>query len=145
MLNPYLLFGGNAFEAFTFYKSVFGGGFSQVVRFRDMPDTSNIDKVWLDSIAHIALPLVDGVVLMGSDAPPVSGAEAFIAGNNFALNIEPESADEARRLFEALSLGGKVTMDISKTDWSEIYGQLTDQFGVQWMVNLSGSEANSSK
>lgn len=134
--HPYLNFNGNTEEAFNFYRSVFGGEFAAVLRFADFGDnTMGLSDEQLTKIAHIALPLGDRL-LMGTDIvgqmPPVT------MGTNVYVALEPESADEADRLFHALAAGGRVHMEIQRTSWAEKHGSCTDRFGVQWMVDYSG-------
>ncbi|MHA3047836.1 VOC family protein [Riemerella anatipestifer] len=136
-VNIYLNFNGNCEEAFNFYKSVFGGEFTYVGRFGDMPPQegmppmSEVDK---NKIMHIGLP-IGNTVLMGSDtggewAPP------FQQGNNFSINITPESKTAADKLFNGLSAGGKVTMPMADTFWGAYFGMFTDKFGINWMINF---------
>ncbi len=137
-LSPYLNFGGNTEEAFNFYRSVFGGEFVGVVRFKDFAENPmGIPEADLDKIAHICLSLGNGAVLMGTDVVE-SMCKDLKVGNNFYLTLEPESAEEAEKLFSALSSGGEVEMPLQKTEWAEKYGQCTDKFGVQWMINHTG-------
>ena len=137
--NPYLNFNGNTEEAFNFYKSVFGGEFVTVVRFRDMPGSGamNVSGDDLEKIAHIALPL-GGNILMGTDTIASFGQSANF-GNNFSIALEPADAPEAERVFNGLSAGGKVQMPLQATEWAEKYGMCVDRFGVQWMVSYTGS------
>lgn len=132
-VNPYLNFSGNTEEAFHFYKSVFGGEVSDLVRFRDMPNTMCVPEEELDLIAHIALPLGDYTLLMANDIPSSMPME-LSEGNNFYIQFETDSAEEARGFFEALSEGGSVEMKLQNTDWAELFGSCVDRFGVQWMV-----------
>jgi PhnB protein len=136
--NPYLNFEGNTEEAFTFYQSVFGGEFAAVLRYRDFPDNSmGVAEKDLDKIAHMALPLGEGNLLMGTDV--VDGMPGKLkVGNNFYITIEPETVAEAETLFSALAEGGEVAMPLHKTEWAERHGQCTDRFGVQWMVDYTG-------
>ncbi|MGH7577225.1 MAG: VOC family protein [Longimicrobiales bacterium] len=137
--NPYLNFKGNTEEAFNFYKSVFGGELLGVARFRDFADNSmGVAEADLDKIAHIALPLGPHNLLMATDYVD-SMPFPFVAGNNFSITIDTDSAEEAERLFNALAAGGEPGMPLQKTEWAELYGHLTDKFGVQWMVNYTGS------
>lgn len=136
--NPYLNFPGNTEEAFNFYKSVFGGEFILVVRYRDFPDNSmKVPEADLDKIAHMALWLGENI-LMGTDALASIGHEVKM-GNNFFITLNPESADEADTVFNALSDGGSVEMPLMQTEWAEKYGMCTDKYGVQWMVSYEGS------
>lgn len=140
-INPYFNFPGNSEEAFNFYKSVFGGEFLAVIRFKDMPGLSDLDKMSEEDqnkIMHIALPLKNGSILMATDVMESMG-RSFVVGNNTYFNIEAESVEEADRLFNALSDGGKVEMALQKTGWSEKYGSCIDKFGIQWMVNYTGN------
>jgi len=138
-VNPYLIFDGNAEEALTFYKSVFGGAFAVVVRFKDFgagpPGTTPQE---LERIAHMALPLGADRMLLASDTMPSQG-QALTIGNNFYIALSPEKGEEADRLFNALSAGGRVEMGLQKTAWAEKHGSCTDRFGVQWMVTYTGS------
>jgi PhnB protein len=137
-VEPYLNFAGNTEEAFTFYQSVFGGELF-VVRFRDFPDNPmGVFDAELDKIAHIALPLGEGVLLMGSDVLESLG-QSLKVGNNAYLHLETSDAEEAERLFGSLADGGKVEMPLQKTEWAEQYGICVDKFGVQWMVSYTGS------
>jgi len=134
-LNSYLNFAGNAEEAFNFYKSVFGGEFTSVVRFKDLPMPGvKIPKEAEDKIMHIALPIGAGDVLMASDSLESLG-QKLIQGNNLYLSIHPDSKEEADRLFQALSAGGAVEMPIANQPWGDYYGSFKDKFGIQWMVN----------
>jgi PhnB protein len=137
-VNVYLYFQGNTEEAFTYYRSIFGGDFTGVVRFRDFPDNPmRIPEPELDRIAHIALPLGEASVLQGTDV--VSSMPPLTVGNNFCITLEAESGAEADSLFEALSDGGHVEDPLQPTPWAEKYGICTDRFGVQWMVMYTGS------
>lgn len=137
--NPYLNFSGNTEEAFNFYKSVFGGEFQLLVRFRDFPDNPmGVSESDLDKLAHVALPLGKGNILMGTDHLEREGEPPLQIGNNFHITIESESEREANEVFEALSSGGAVIMPMQKTEWAEKYGMCVDKFGVQWMVNYTG-------
>ena len=134
-LNSYLNFAGNAEEAFRFYKSVFGGEFTSVVRFKDLPMPGvKIPKEAEDKIMHIALPIGPSDVLMASDSLESLG-QKLIQGNNLYLSIHPDSKEEADRLFQALSAGGTVEMPIANQPWGDYYGSFKDKFGIQWMVN----------
>ena len=140
-LNSYLTFNGNCIEVFNFYKSVFGGDFTYVGKFKDMPKDANIkinenDK---EKIMHISLPISENVVLMGCDTSEEL-VKNFIQGNNFSISINLDNKEEAKRLFNGLSKNGKITMPLNKTFWGSYFGMLTDQFGIQWMVNLNDTD-----
>lgn len=133
-LNPYLNFPGNTEDAFRFYKSVFGGEFLGVVRFKDMPiPGAPVAKDDENKIMHIALPIGDQV-LMGTD---VIGewANKFVEGTNTYITIVPDSKAEADRIFKALSAGGQVEMPMGDQPWGAYYGSFKDKFAIQWMIN----------
>jgi len=133
-VNPYLNFNGNTEEAFNFYKSVFGGEFLALMRFKDNPDCGDIAESDKDRIMHIALPIGDGNALMATDALESMGQKLNV-GNNFYIALSPESKEEAERLFSGLSAGGKIEMPLQDMFWGAYYGSFSDKFGVQWMVN----------
>jgi PhnB protein len=135
-VNPYMNFNGNTEEAFNFYKSVFGGEFAMIVRYKDTPQAANTSKGDEEKIMHIALPLKNGQVLMATDACDSMG-HTLSFGNNFYISISAESETEARELFGKLSAGGKVTVPFDKMFWGDMFGQATDQFGTQWMISFS--------
>lgn len=138
-VNPYLNFAGNTEEAFNFYKSVFGGEFAMVVRFRDFGgEATGVPEEALDKIMHISLPLGGDTMLMGTDALECMG-QPLSEGNNFSISLETDSGAEAESLFQRLSEGGRVTMPLGKTEWAETFGACADRFGVQWMLNYTGS------
>jgi PhnB protein len=138
-VNPYLNFEGNTLEAFEFYRSVFGGEFLGVIRFRDFGDNGmGVAAADLDKIAHIALPLGPNNILMGTDVVESMG-KGLTPGTNFYLSLTVESGDEADRLFDALAAGGEVEMPLSRTEWAEKYGSCVDRYGVRWMVDYTGS------
>jgi PhnB protein len=137
-INPYLNYQGNAEEAFKFYKSVFGGEFSSVQRFKDTPEADKVSAAERDKIMHIALPVGKGVTLMASDTLESMG-QKLSAGNNFYLSITVDSRQEADRVFNGLSKGGKVEMPMQKTFWGDYFGMFADKFGVQWMVSFPES------
>ena len=136
-VNVYLTFNGNTEEAFNFYKSVFGGEFTYMGKFKDMPADENCPPPTPEEenrVMHVSLPISAETVLMGSDSTSFSGDVTF--GNNFAVSINANSKDEADRLFNGLSAGGKVTMPMEKTFWGSYFGMFTDKFGINWMVNF---------
>jgi PhnB protein len=136
-LHTYLNFAGNAEEAFGFYRSVFGGEFSSLVRFKDLPiEGVSIPEEDQDKIMHIALPVGEDDVLMASDTLRSLGQELAL-GNSVYVSIHPESRKEADRIFGALSDGGEIEMPIADQVWGDYYGSLKDRFGVMWMVNQS--------
>jgi PhnB protein len=139
-LHPYLNFAGNAEEALTFYKSVFGGEFSSLVRFKDMPmEGVPIPPDDEDKIMHISLPIGDDDVLMASDALESLG-QRLVVGNSAYVSVHPASREEADRIFAALSEGAEIEMPIADQVWGDYFGSLKDKFGVGWMVNHHSEE-----
>jgi PhnB protein len=136
-LNTYLNFPGNTEEAFNFYRSVFGGDFAAVVRFKDMPmEGVKIPKEDETKIMHMALPIGKESVLMASDTIPSLG-QKFIQGNNVYISVQSESKEEAARIFGGLSAGGAIEMPIADQPWGDYYGSFKDKFGVGWMVSYT--------
>jgi PhnB protein len=134
-INPYLNFKGNTEEAFNFYKSVFGGEFYMVMRFKDTPEADKVAENEKDMIMHISLPIGgDGTILMGTDALESMGQNP-VSGNNFHLAIDAESKEEADKIYKALSAGGKQTMPMSETFWGAYFGMLIDKFDIRWMIS----------
>ena len=138
VVNPYLTFSGNCEEAFTFYKSVFGGDFQFVGRFKEMPPMEGcppVSEAEAEKIMHISLPISKETSLMGSDSLDAFG-QATIVGTNFTISINTTSQEEADKLFNGLSAGGKVTMPMDKTFWGSYFGMFVDKFNIQWMVSF---------
>jgi PhnB protein len=136
-LNTYLNFAGNTEEAFNFYRSVFGGEFTSLVRFKEFPmEGVNIPKEDEDKVMHVALPIGEGNVLMATDTVQSLGQQ-LVQGNNVYISVDPSSKEEADRLFKALSDGGEIEMPIADQAWGDYYGSFKDRFGVMWMVNYS--------
>jgi PhnB protein len=132
-INPYLLFNGNAEEAFNFYRSVFGGEFITLQRFKETPKADNVPSGDQDKIMHIALPIGQNV-LMASDALESAG-RTVTTGNNFSISVNAESEEEAEKFFNGLSAGGRANMPLEKTFWGAYFGMLTDKFDINWMVS----------
>ncbi len=133
--NTYLNFNGNCEEAFNFYKSVFGGEFTYIGRFGEMPpsDEFTVSERDKNKVMHVSLP-TGSSVLMGSDNGEQYEA-SFVKGNNFSVSINADSREEAENLYNGLSAGGQVTMPMSDTFWGAYFGMFTDKFGINWMVN----------
>lgn len=139
--STYLNFAKNTEAAFTFYKSVFGTEFvNGIMRMGDIPpqegqpEMSDEEK---NLVMNVALPILGGHILMGTDVPDSMGE--LNKGNNVSIVLQPDTRDEADRLFAALSEGGKVEMPLQDMFWGDYYGSLVDQFGIQWMVNHSNA------
>ncbi|MBK9401411.1 MAG: VOC family protein [Bacteroidetes bacterium] len=139
--STYLNFPRCTEEAFNFYKSIFGGDFDGdgIARFSDipvaegMPPLPDNDK---DLVMHIGLSILGGHMLMGTDAPESMGFKVDF-GNNVYINLEPDTREETKRLFDLLSEGGKVEMELQEMFWGAYFGSFTDKYGVNWMVNCS--------
>jgi PhnB protein len=133
-VNIYLSFKGDCEEAFSLYKSVFGGDFPYIGRYKDMPqDSGACPPADLDKVMHISLPISKETVLMGCDAIEAPGRD-IITGNNIAISVSAASKDEADSVFNGLAAGGMVTMPLNQTFWGAYFGMLTDKFGINWMV-----------
>ena len=138
-VSTYLNFPRHTEEAFIFYKTVFGGEFGAggIARFRDIPTTEAMPILTENDknlILHIELPILGGHILMGTDAPESMGFKVNL-GNNIYINLEPDTRAETKKLFESLSSGGTITMELQDMFWGAYYGSCTDKFGVQWMFN----------
>lgn len=135
-VNPYLNFAGNAEEALNFYKSVFGGEFAMIMRMKDAPNADKIPESEKNMIMHIALPLGKDNMLMASDAPESMGFKVT-HGNGTYISLSPDSREETKRIFDALSAGGKVEVNLQDQFWGDYFGSFTDKFGIGWMLNFS--------
>jgi PhnB protein len=135
VINPHINFNGNCEDAFTFYKSVFGGEFLQITRFKDIPDLGhNSDSKEADKIMHIALPIGDNL-LMGNDVPEVLG-RVNEQENRSKIAITAASREEADKLFSGLSAGGDVEMPIGDSPWGSYFAMFRDKYGIEWMVDF---------
>jgi PhnB protein len=137
-IAPYITFKGNCEEAFNYYKSVFGGEFTYVGRFKDMPpqEGSKMSAEEGEKIMHISIPIGKHARLMGSD----SGGEwapAVNIGNNITISITADSKYDAERIFNALAKGGKITMPLADTFWGDYFGMCTDKFSINWMMSYN--------
>ncbi|MFZ5425055.1 MAG: VOC family protein [Patescibacteria group bacterium] len=138
-LNPYLNFDGNAEEAFNFYKKIFGGEFTSLMRFSDMPEGEDKPvEEEANRIMHIALPIGDTSILMASDISSANGMQ-LIEGNNNYITISPDSLEETERLYEQLSEGGNIEMPLQKMFWGSYFASFKDKFGIEWMIDYAES------
>jgi PhnB protein len=134
-INPYINFNGNAEEAFNFYKSVFGGEFAQIMRFKDMASPEFIvSEKEANKIMHIALPIGKNI-LMANDVPEILGT-VNENENRSKISITTESKEEADKLFNGLSEGGIIEMPISDSPWGSYFGMFRDKYGIEWMVDF---------
>lgn len=135
-INPYIHFNGNAEEAFTFYKSVFGGEFAMVSRFKDLASSEHpISEAEANKIMHIALPIGKHNVLMGSDTPEFMGKHNENETRS-KISVSAESKEEADTIFNGLSAGGKVEMPIGDSPWGSYFGMFRDKYGIEWMIDF---------
>tara|TARA_R110000796_G_scaffold35017_2_gene90046 strand:- start:23218 stop:23661 length:444 start_codon:yes stop_codon:yes gene_type:complete len=136
-INPYIHFNGNAEEAFEFYKSVFGGEFAMIIRFKDIPSDPNypIAESEANKIMHIALPIGKNDVLMASDTPESMGKHNENETRS-KISISSETKEEANKLFNGLSKDGKIEVPISDSPWGSYFGMFRDKYGIEWMVDF---------
>lgn len=137
-VNIYLTFDGTCEKAFNFYKSIFGGNYTYLGRFKDMPHLEGVPKMEGETgerIMHISLPISQETILMGSDSGG-DWAPKLQTGNNFSISITTDSKENADRIFSDLCENGKVTMPMEITFWGSYFGSLTDKFGINWMVSF---------
>lgn len=142
-VSTYLNFQRSTEEAFNFYKSVFGGEFDGGVhRMGEVPPQEGVPPLPegdQNLVMHVALPILGGHVLMGTDAPEHMGFTVTF-GNNIYINLEPDTREETRRLFAALSEGGKVETELQEMFWGDYFGSCADKYGVRWMFNCSSKD-----
>ena len=135
LINPYINFNGNAEEAFTFYKSVFGGEFTMIVRLKDMSSPEfPVAENDANKIMHISLPIGNNI-LMGNDVPEFMG-KVNENENRSKISISAESREEADKLFNGLSEGGNVEIPIADSPWGSYFGMFRDKYGIEWMVDF---------
>lgn len=144
LINPCIHFNGNAEEAFTFYKSVFGGEFARIMRYKDLsgPEYPIADND-TNRLMHIALPIGKSNMLMGSDTLEIMG-QVTENDNRNTISISAESKEEADKLFNGLSAGGKVEMPIADGPFGSYFGMFADKYGIQWMVDFTQDAADRS-
>jgi PhnB protein len=134
-INPHINFNGNAEEAFTFYKSVFGGDFARITRFKDLAsDAFPVAEHEANKIMHIALPIGKNI-LMANDVPEILG-RTNENENRSKIVISAESREEADKLFKGLSEGGQIEMPIADSPWGSYFGMFRDKYGIEWMVDF---------
>lgn len=136
-IHPWINFNGNAEEAFTFYKSVFGGEFAKVVRFKDIAtDEFPIPEKEENKIMHIALPIGANTLLIANDVPEVLG-KVNEHENRSKILINAESKEEADRLFIGLSVGGEVEGAMGEGPYGTYMGMFRDKYGIEWIIEFS--------
>ncbi len=135
-INPYIHFNGNAEEAFAFYRSVYGGEFTTVVRFKDMNFEGGLNsEEEAEKIMHIALPIGKHSILMGSDTPEQLGKHSEMETRS-KICVSAETREEADHIFNGLSAGGQIEMPMEESPWGTYFGMLRDKFGIEWMIDF---------
>ena len=136
-INPWINFNGNAEEAFTFYKSVFGGEFAKVVRFKDIASTEfEVEEKEKNKIMHIALPISAGTMLIANDVPEILG-RVNEHENRSKILVSTESKEEADRLFTGLSAGGEIEGPMGDGPYGSYMGMFRDKYGIEWIIEFS--------
>lgn len=139
-INPHINFNGNAEEAFNFYKSVFGGEFARIIRFKDLSGPEfPVSENEADKIMHIALP-VGKNFLMANDVPERMG-RTNENENRSKISISAESKEEALRLFNGLSEGGQIEVPVEENPGGRYFGMFRDKYGIEWMVDFNPENA----
>lgn len=134
-INPYINFNGNAEEAFTFYKSVFGGEFASIMRFKDIAGPGmDLSEEDAQKIMRIILP-IGGNVLIANDVPasmgPVNERE-----NRSKIAVHADSREEAEKIVNGLSVGGEVEMPLMDSPWGSSFAMFRDKYGIEWTVEF---------
>ena len=136
IINPHINFNGNAEEAFNFYKSVFGGEFAKVIRFKDIASPEfPIEKKEENKIMHISLPIGKNNMLIANDVPDSMG-RTNENENRSKISISAESKEEADKLFNGLSVGGQIEGAIGDSPWGTYFGCFRDKYGIEWIVDF---------
>ena len=135
-INPWINFNGNAEEAFTFYKSVFGGEFTKIIRFKDISSAEfPVPEKEAQKIMYIALPIGKHNVLKANDVPEFMG-RVNEAENRSKISVSAESREEADKIFNGLSAGGEVEGPIGDSPWGTYAGMFRDKYGIEWVVEF---------
>jgi len=135
LINPHINFNGNTEEAFNFYKSIFGGEFAKIIRFKDLEGADfSVSEKEANKIMHIALPIGKNI-LMANDVPESMG-RTNENENRSKISISAESIEEADKLFNGLSAGGQIEFPISDSPWGSYFGMFRDKYGIEWMVDF---------
>ena len=137
-LFPYLNFDGDGQEAAHFYTDVLGGELVGVMTYGEAQDAEDVPEQVKDMVMNAQINLKNGDTLMISDVPPGMGMPDFQKGNNMSVTVLFDEIEEARNVFNKLSEGGKIGMELQETFWSPLYGSLTDRFGIEWQVSVEG-------
>lgn len=136
-LNPWINFNGNAEEAFTFYKSVFGGEFKKVVRFKDLAGPEfPVDEKEANKIMQIILPIGGANMLIGNDVPEFMG-KVSENENRSKIHVDVDSKEEAEKIFNGLSSGGNVEGLMGDSPWGTVAGMFRDKYGIEWLIEFN--------
>jgi PhnB protein len=138
-ITPYLHFMGNTEEVMNFYKSVLGGEFTIIGRFKDVPGGEKMSPEDQQKMMHMSLALPNGGVIMATDILE-SMEQKLVEGNNIHLCLHTKSEAEAEKLFNALAAGGRIHMPLNKTFWGAYFGMCTDKYNIQWMINYNQNQ-----
>jgi PhnB protein len=139
-INPWINFNGNAEEAFTFYKSVFGGEFKKIIRFKDLASAEfPVPDTEAEKIMLITLPIGTSNVLMANDVPAFMG-KVSENENRSKISVSTDSKEEAERVFNGLSAGGTVEMPMADSPWGSYSGMFRDKYGIEWMVEFAAAK-----
>jgi len=142
LINPHIHFNGNAEDAFTFYKSVFGGEFAKIMRYKDLSSPEYpVAEIDANRLMYIALPIGKSNALLGSDVLEIMG-QVTENDNRNTISISAESREEADKLFNGLSEGGKIEMPIADGPFGSYFGMFSDKFGIEWMVDFTPKNSN---
>lgn len=137
-INPYINFNGNAEEAFTFYKSVFGGEFTSIVRFKELESAEfPVLENEAEKLMRIVLPIGDSM-LIANDVPEAMGRVSENE-NRSKIAVMAESREEADRIFNGLSAGGTVEMPMDESPWGTYFAMFRDKYGIEWTVEFDPS------
>ncbi len=139
-INPWINFNGNAEEAFTFYKSIFGGEFTKIIRFKDLagPEFPVTDED-ANKIMLITLPIGKGNVLMANDIPSFMG-KVNENENRSKISVSAETKEETEAIFNGLSAGGQVEMPMAESPWGTYFGMFRDKYGIEWTVEAPATK-----
>jgi PhnB protein len=138
-INPWINFNGNAEEAFTFYRSVFGGEFTKVIRFKDLAGMDfQVPENEANKLMHIALPIGKQNVLIANDVPEFMG-RVNESENRSKIAVAAESREEANKIFNGLSAGGDIEGSIGDSPWGTYAGMFRDKYGIEWIVEFDPS------
>lgn len=139
-INPWINFNGNAEEAFTFYKSVFGSEFTKIIRFKDLSNSEfPVPEAEENKIMYIALPIGAGSILIGNDVPEFMG-KVNESENRSKISVSTDSKEEADKLFNGLSVGGTIEGPMGDSPWETYAGMFRDKYGIEWIIEFSSAK-----